>query len=1397
MLSLVPSTAFQGVSAATTTIQIEPTDDAYVYQKYPDSNYGSYYSLYVGTYNGAKERAYLKFDLSNLPENAVIVSATLHAYTYKGASSTPVNISVYAVSDDSWTEGSITWNTKPQEGALLDKDLIDTAGNHWSVWDVTDFVTQEFNGDKIVSFVLISDAEGSIPESIGYTSKDDTKYPDHHPYLKIVYTLPKNVQISGIEVPQLVWKGEETEILVTVNNSDTTDYSGFTLTVSVDDSVIYGDTSFSIKAGEKKTLSIPWTPEELGAHEIAVTLKDENGALLSSKTVQVEAGAKVSVQEIQSDTTDGDASVYSGIIVQTEGVVTAVGSKEFVIQNGTGPWSGIFVYLGSSPNVEVGDYVRVTGRVKEYYGLTEISSISYTEGVVVEVIDKGKQVPEPVLLPTGSVSQEKWEGVLVRVENATVKDVNWEYHYWAVDDGSGVAYVDNDFYSDVPLPSVGQSYKYIVGVVKYSHDQYRINPRWASDISMKVPEIMNIEVPRHYVGEGLINITVRNNYEVPTDVTLKVAVNGAEIYVGELTLARNEIRYIPVEWTPAESGTYIVNATLMDRGGNVFDVKLLNVEVSYGVGIKSYEIPRVVLVDEPVEFNFTLFNDYSTAKTVNFTVLVNGDLLYSNDSIVLESGKELSLSIPWKAPRYGNYTINVSLKYGGVVVEEFDQQVYAQYGISPSGESTIEPVEDAYSYYYNGVDFSWRDYYLYKGTRYELAIGNSSTYARERVYLKFNLSSIPDIANITSAKLCVYAFYVKSPMEVGAYAVNSSWSEKQKPSEPPKLGDLIDVAVMEKGGEWYCWDVTDYLTEMPENGTVSVALRIVKEDQDNIAWIASKENPENRPYLDVTYSIPMEIKNFENVTVAVIGEANVSSENGVISVELNGESYTFSTSSANIFVNVAGFNTKEPSLLAYWKATLMDYSSELVGESTRRMDGKQVLKTTTTKVTVDLAMAKDGSAVLVIPLQGDEVVGVGVVKDGENMVLHENAIDDEVGYYYVTNDHLVVVLKKDPIQVIVTLESKEIIEIPASISTLYGVSLYYSMYLHRNTPYLEELYANFTNFTAELEKYNAILDNVPVEEITEMMAQYKENLNSIPEDIYNFSKYKIRVYPIFIHAKQAFNLYNELVEKLELWNPVLMETLEEAKKSGGQVPIVVPKPPSEISVLIDASHGQYYVNTNGVTSLVSRIQEELGWSVTINRKSPITYDLLSKYTVVIILDPSEDYTPQEVAAIKQYVENGGGLFIAGEWFKYSNVDNFNSIVGDYGIRFNADELMDDEKNSGKPYYPFVGIYNKAHPAMKFVPDDWTIYYNGQTLTISGAAVWLIKGYDTSYSVDADGNVVMAKGTNPILAAAVEAGKGRIIAYGSSKALSDDYRQKYIKSNWPFIKGALLWLAHQE
>ncbi len=78
---------------------------------------------------------------------------------------------------------------------------------------------------------------------------------------------------------------------------------------------------------------------------------------------------------------------------------------------------GIYVF-DSNTDVAVGDLVRVTGRVTEFYGLTEISSVTS-----VIVCASGVDLPTAarILLPVASVKDlEAYEGMLVRFSQALV-----------------------------------------------------------------------------------------------------------------------------------------------------------------------------------------------------------------------------------------------------------------------------------------------------------------------------------------------------------------------------------------------------------------------------------------------------------------------------------------------------------------------------------------------------------------------------------------------------------------------------------------------------------------------------------------------------------------------------------------------------------------------------------------------------------------------------------------------------------------------------------------------------------------------------------------------------------------------------------------------------------------
>jgi len=198
----------------------------------------------------------------------------------------------------------------------------------------------------------------------------------------------------------------------------------------------------------------------------------------------------VPIHDIQYTEDPSGDSLYVGQTVTTRGVVTAFfydgRHRRFFIQDGTGPWSGLFLY---EPDgfLNVGDVVEVTGEVSEYYGLTEIAFGEAT------VLSSGNPLPDPAVLPTGEVSQEQWESVLVRVENVTVTDPDLGYGEWRVDDGSGGVRVD-DLGAYSYSPSEGDLLDFVQGPLYYAYGNFKIEPRDDGDIGIAPPLVSICEI---------------------------------------------------------------------------------------------------------------------------------------------------------------------------------------------------------------------------------------------------------------------------------------------------------------------------------------------------------------------------------------------------------------------------------------------------------------------------------------------------------------------------------------------------------------------------------------------------------------------------------------------------------------------------------------------------------------------------------------------------------------------------------------------------------------------------------------------------------------------------------------------------------------------------------------
>jgi hypothetical protein len=115
-LGIVLAAAVSGSSAHADSIQLlRPIDDSFVVSELSlvGQNYGSDPQLVVwANYPVFGARSYLKFDLSAIPTGEVVTFARLNFFQYLGGGYAS-GVDVFRVADDTWSEGTLTWNNQP------------------------------------------------------------------------------------------------------------------------------------------------------------------------------------------------------------------------------------------------------------------------------------------------------------------------------------------------------------------------------------------------------------------------------------------------------------------------------------------------------------------------------------------------------------------------------------------------------------------------------------------------------------------------------------------------------------------------------------------------------------------------------------------------------------------------------------------------------------------------------------------------------------------------------------------------------------------------------------------------------------------------------------------------------------------------------------------------------------------------------------------------------------------------------------------------------------------------------------------------------------------------------------------------------------------------------------
>jgi hypothetical protein len=142
------------------SITIGPVADAQVLESQPTTNYGKSTSLRADS--SPQEMSFLRFDVQNLSETNP--PATLRLFVRDGTTDAPALVQV---SDNTWSETGITWNTKPQTGAVI-SDLGAVTTGTWIEYDVSGVIP----GNGLISFALVSQSSDALSVQARENSTD-------------------------------------------------------------------------------------------------------------------------------------------------------------------------------------------------------------------------------------------------------------------------------------------------------------------------------------------------------------------------------------------------------------------------------------------------------------------------------------------------------------------------------------------------------------------------------------------------------------------------------------------------------------------------------------------------------------------------------------------------------------------------------------------------------------------------------------------------------------------------------------------------------------------------------------------------------------------------------------------------------------------------------------------------------------------------------------------------------------------------------------------------------------------------------------------------------------------------------------------------------------------------
>jgi len=326
----------------------------------------------------------------------------------------------------------------------------------------------------------------------------------------------------------------------------------------------------------------------------------------------------LTIQDVQYSPFGSGFSAYNNYEVTVSGIVTSDTSDiplgpQVIIQNGTGPWSGIRINGTETLNFVKGDNVTVTGTVVENFSVTNINGINSSANFTLN--SPGNPLPTPEAISTsdinfktsGTISAEQWESVLIKYSNVSVTDEN-------ADGGAGPNVTGNSNFGEILVADSSL----INTRVELQDGNHQYHNFWEASLEFVPTRVMVADVMDELIG--IMYYSFGNYKLIPrTDadfVNYSVDVEDDFTSIYEYNLEQN----YPNPFNPSTK----INYSLQAEG--LVTLKVFN--------ILGQEVA-------------TLINDFQTAgsHTVNFDAskLSSGIYLYKIDSNGFTQTKKIML----------------------------------------------------------------------------------------------------------------------------------------------------------------------------------------------------------------------------------------------------------------------------------------------------------------------------------------------------------------------------------------------------------------------------------------------------------------------------------------------------------------------------------------------------------------------------------------------------------------------------------------------------------------------------------------------------------------------------------------------------------------------------------